>query len=62
MSGSCDVALKSRLKASALTQPLYRLKTVFHLPKQRRKITPEGATRRVFCDASLAQVTRKFTR
>lgn len=30
--------------------------------KQRRKIAPEGAMRRVFCDASLAQVARKFTR
>src|SRR4029077_4028423 len=32
MSGSSETASKSRLKTSAFTQSLYRLKTVFHGP------------------------------
>ena len=33
-SGSSEQASKSRMNTSALTQSLYRLKTVFHLPKK----------------------------
>src|SRR3954467_9462083 len=34
MSGSSEQASKSRTKTSALTQPRYRVKTLFHLPKK----------------------------